>query len=68
MLLATVVANKDANPGVDFLPLRVDYREKLYVVAILGNFFSKRNQTLLMMRFLTMRLVAESCLRPTFPR
>jgi polyribonucleotide nucleotidyltransferase len=30
MLLATVVANKEANPGVDFLPLTVDYREKFY--------------------------------------
>ena len=27
MLLATVVANKEASPGVDFLPLTVDYRE-----------------------------------------
>ena len=30
MLLATVVANKEASPGVDFLPLTVDYREKFY--------------------------------------
>ena len=28
MILATVVANKDAKDGVDFLPLTVDYREK----------------------------------------
>ena len=27
-LLATVVSNKDAKEGVDFLPLTVDYREK----------------------------------------
>ena len=26
MILATVVANKDAKEGVDFLPLTVDYR------------------------------------------
>ena len=26
MLLATVVANKEANEGVDFLPLTVDFR------------------------------------------
>ena len=28
MLLATAVSAKTANPGVDFLPLTVDYREK----------------------------------------
>ena len=28
MLLATVVASKEAKEGVDFLPLTVDYREK----------------------------------------
>ena len=28
MILATVVENKDAKDGVDFLPLTVDYREK----------------------------------------
>ena len=28
MILATVVANKEAKEGVDFLPLTVDYKEK----------------------------------------
>ena len=28
MLLATVTAAKDASPGVDFMPLQVEYREK----------------------------------------
>ena len=28
MLLATVVSARSANPGIDFLPLTVDYREK----------------------------------------
>ena len=28
VLLATVCAAKDANPGVDFMPLQVDYKEK----------------------------------------
>ena len=42
MLLATVVANKNANPGVDFLPLTVDYREKFYAGGrIPGNFFRR---------------------------
>ncbi len=29
MILATVVANKDAKDGVDFLPLTVDYQRKV---------------------------------------
>ena len=42
MLLATVVASKDAKPGVDFLPLTVDYREKFYAGGkIPGNFFRR---------------------------
>lgn len=28
MLLATVTAAKDANAGVDFMPLQVEYKEK----------------------------------------
>ena len=28
MLLATVVSSPDAKPGVDFMPLTVDYQEK----------------------------------------
>ena len=29
MILATVVANKEAKEGVDFLPLTVDYKKKV---------------------------------------
>ena len=28
MILATVVASQEAKPGVDFMPLTVDYQEK----------------------------------------
>ena len=31
MLLATVVSNKEAKEGIDFLPLSVDYQEKIPV-------------------------------------
>ena len=42
---ATVVANKDINPGVDFLPLTVDYREKFYDGGkIPGNFFRRETK------------------------
>ena len=66
MLLATVVANKDANPGVDFLPLTVDYREKFYAGGrIPGNFF-RREARPSDDEILTMRLV-DRVLRPLFP-
>ncbi|MBF0597128.1 polyribonucleotide nucleotidyltransferase [Faecalibacter rhinopitheci] len=66
MLLATVVANKNANPGVDFLPLTVDYREKFYAGGrIPGNFF-RREAKPSDDEVLTMRLV-DRVLRPMFP-
>jgi polyribonucleotide nucleotidyltransferase len=66
MLLATVVANKDANPGVDFLPLTVDYREKFYAGGkIPGNFFRRETRPS-DDEVLTMRLV-DRVLRPLFP-
>lgn len=66
MLLATVVANKNANPGVDFLPLTVDYREKFYAGGkIPGNFF-RREAKPSDDEVLTMRLV-DRVLRPLFP-
>ena len=66
MLLATVVANKDANPGVDFLPLTVDYREKFYAGGkIPGNFFRRETKPS-DDEVLTMRLV-DRVLRPLFP-
>ncbi|MDR2204838.1 MAG: polyribonucleotide nucleotidyltransferase [Flavobacteriaceae bacterium] len=66
MLLATVVANREANPGVDFLPLTVDYREKFYSGGrIPGNFFRRETKPS-DDEVLTMRLV-DRVLRPLFP-
>lgn len=66
MLLATVVANKEANEGVDFLPLTVDYREKFYAGGTIpGNFF-RREAKPSDDEVLTMRLV-DRVLRPLFP-
>ncbi|PIE51012.1 MAG: polyribonucleotide nucleotidyltransferase [Flavobacteriales bacterium] len=66
MLLATVVAAKDANPGVDFLPLTVDYREKFGSAGrIPGNFF-RREARPSDDEVLTMRLV-DRVIRPLFP-
>jgi polyribonucleotide nucleotidyltransferase len=66
MLLATVVASKEAKEGVDFLPLTVDYREKFYAGGkIPGNFF-RREARPSDEEILTMRLV-DRVLRPLFP-
>lgn len=66
MLLATVVASKEAREGVDFLPLTVDYREKFYAAGrIPGNFF-RREARPSDNEILTMRLV-DRVLRPLFP-
>ena len=34
VLLATVCAAKDANPGVDFMPLQVEYKEKFSALQV----------------------------------
>ena len=66
MLLATVVAAKDANPGVDFLPLTVDYREKFSSAGrVPGNFFRRESKPS-DDEVLTMRLV-DRVMRPLFP-
>lgn len=66
MLLATVVAAKDANPGVDFLPLTVDYKEKFSAAGrVPGNFFRRESKPS-DDEVLTMRLV-DRVMRPLFP-
>lgn len=67
MLLATVVANKEAAPGVDFLPLTVDYREKFAAAGRFPGGFFKREARPSDQEILTMRLV-DRVLRPLFPK
>lgn len=66
MLLATVVAAKEANPGVDFLPLTVDYRDKFSAGGRIPGGFMKREGRPTDEEILTMRLV-DRVLRPLFP-
>ncbi len=66
MLLATVVANKDAKEGVDFLPLSVDYQEKFAAAGKFPGGFFKREARLSENEILTSRLV-DRALRPLFP-
>ncbi len=65
-LLATVVSNKDAQEGVDFLPLTVDYREKFSADGRFPGGFLKREARPTDQEILVMRLV-DRILRPMFP-
>ena len=67
MLLATVVANKEAGEGVDFLPLTVDYREKFAAAGRFPGGFFKREARPSDQEILTMRVV-DRVLRPLFPK
>ena len=66
MLLATVVSARKASPGVDFLPLTVDYREKFAAGGRFPGGFFKREARPTDGEVLTMRLV-DRVLRPLFP-
>ncbi|AWM14131.1 polyribonucleotide nucleotidyltransferase [Flavobacterium sp. NRK F10] len=66
MLLATAVSARTANPGVDFLPLTVDYREKFAAAGRFPGGFFKREARPSDQEILTMRLV-DRVLRPLFP-
>ncbi len=67
MLLATVVSARSANPGIDFLPLTVDYREKFAAAGRYPGGFMKREARPSNDEILTMRLV-DRVLRPLFPK
>ncbi len=66
MLLATVVSARKASPGIDFLPLTVDYREKFAAAGRFPGGFFKREARPSDSEVLTMRLV-DRVLRPLFP-
>ncbi len=66
MLLATVVAEKEAGEDVDFLPLMVDYREKFSAIGRFPGGFLKRESRPSDGEVLVSRLV-DRALRPLFP-
>jgi polyribonucleotide nucleotidyltransferase len=66
MMLATVVSNPDANPGVDFMPLTVEYREKFSAAGKFPGGFIKRENRPSDSEILVSRLV-DRALRPLFP-
>ena len=66
MLLATVCSAQDANEGVDFMPLTVEYREKFSSIGRYPGGFLKREGRPSDYEILTSRLV-DRVLRPLFP-
>ena len=66
MILATVVAAKDAKEGVDFLPLTVDYKEKFAADGRIPGGFFRREARPSEREILVMRIV-DRALRPLFP-
>lgn len=66
MLLATVVSKQEAAPGVDFLPMSVDYQEKFASAGKIPGGFLKREGRLSDYEILISRLV-DRAIRPMFP-
>lgn len=66
MLLATVVAAKEAKDDVDFLPLSIDYKEKYAATGKFPGGFFKREGKPSDYEILISRLV-DRALRPLFP-
>ncbi|MCZ8236027.1 MAG: polyribonucleotide nucleotidyltransferase [Inhella sp.] len=66
VVLATVVARKEAKPGQDFFPLTVDYIEKTYAAGKIPGSFFKREGRPSELETLTSRLI-DRPIRPLFP-
>jgi polyribonucleotide nucleotidyltransferase len=66
MILATIVSNKEAKAGVDFLPLTVDYQEKYAAAGRFPGGFFRREAKLSDYEVLISRIV-DRAIRPLFP-
>lgn len=67
MLLATIVSEREAKEGVDFLPLTIEYQERYASTGRFPGGFFKREARPTENEILTMRLV-DRALRPLFPK
>jgi polyribonucleotide nucleotidyltransferase len=66
VVLATAVASQVAKPGIDFLPLTVDYQEKSFAAGKIPGGYFKREARPSEKAVLTSRLI-DRPLRPLFP-
>lgn len=67
MVLATACMQKNPNPNVDFLPLTIDYEERLYAAGKIPGSFFRREGRPGQQAVLAGRL-ADRPLRPLFPK
>ncbi|MBU1168277.1 MAG: polyribonucleotide nucleotidyltransferase [Proteobacteria bacterium] len=68
MVLVTVVSDKKPREGLDFLPLSVEYQEKIYAAGrIPGNYFRREVGRPSEKEILTCRLI-DRPIRPLFPK
>ncbi len=68
IVLVTVVSSKEERPGLDFLPLSVEYQEKIYAAGrIPGNYFRREVGRPSEKETLTARLI-DRPIRPLFPK
>lgn len=67
MILATATASDKPREGIDFLPLLVDFEEKLYAVGKIPGGFFKREGRPTERAVLTARLI-DRPIRPLFPK
>jgi polyribonucleotide nucleotidyltransferase len=67
VVLATAVASKKAQEGLDFFPLTVEYRERAYAAGRIPEVYGRREPRPNTGEILTARLV-DHCTRPLFPK
>ncbi len=68
VILVTAVSSHEERPGVDFLPLSVEYQEKIYAAGrIPGNYFRREIGRPSEKETLTSRLI-DRPIRPLFPK
>ena len=66
-ILATATASKEPRDGVDFVPLSVEYEEKMYAVGKIPGGFNKREGKASEHAILTSRVI-DRPMRPLFPK
>ena len=66
-ILATATASKMPRDGIDFLPLSVDFEERLYAVGHIPGSFNKREGRPTEKAILTSRVI-DRPIRPLFPK
>ncbi|MBU1683333.1 polyribonucleotide nucleotidyltransferase, partial [Patescibacteria group bacterium] len=68
VILATATMSKEARPGVNFLPLMVNYQEKLYASGMIKSSRFVKRETRPSDEKILMARVADRTYRPLFPK